>query len=169
MAILKKVAVLHTKAVKVLYILLDVVAEAFDDPCFQLPGAFFSDAVFVAHVFQGQRCLGEDAVTQDVFFPLIEGLREFGQLPPEERFELGIGQSFVRRLLMRGQDIHERAIVFLADGLIERQFPAAQPLIHFDDIAFAHVETIRQQLAVGREAFPFELGLFLLQIVKSLR
>lgn len=53
MAILKQLAVLHPQAVKVLYILFDIVAEAFDDPGFQLPGAFFGDAVFVAHVFQG--------------------------------------------------------------------------------------------------------------------
>ena len=45
MAILKKVAVLHPKAVKVLYILLDVVAEAFDDSRLQLPGAFQNDWV----------------------------------------------------------------------------------------------------------------------------
>lgn len=77
---------------------------------------------------------------------------------------MGIGQAFVRRLLMGGQDIHQCAVMFLADGLIEGQLPTAQPLVHFNDIAFTHIQAVSQQFAVRRKSFPFEFGLFFFRL-----
>ena len=94
---------LHPQTVKVFHVLLNELTKPFDDPGLQLSGPFLRDAIFGAHILQRERSFGQDAIAKDVFLPLVEGLGEFCQFAPEERLQLGIGQAFVRRLLVRGR------------------------------------------------------------------
>ncbi len=105
---------------------------------------------------------------ENVLFPFVQRLGEFGQLLPEQSAEFVVGNDARPPGLLGGEDIEQGAVLVFPDRLVQRQFPIAQPLVHLDDVALADVQPVGQEFGVGGEAFPVELGLLLLEVVEQL-
>ena len=65
------------------------------------------------------------------------------------------------------QDIHQRAVLLFADRLIQGQLPIPQALIHFDDIALPHIQSVGQELCIRDIPLALKLGLFFLEVVEE--
>ena len=60
------------------------------------------------------------------------------------------------------------SVGIVGQRLVKRQLPAPKALLHFDDVALADIEPIRQKLGVRRESLSLQLRLLLFEIVKQL-
>ena len=95
-------------------------------------------------VFKRHRCFGEDAIAQDVFLSLTEGLRKLGQFFSKDGPKLEVRKLFINWNVLSGEDIQERAVCVLGERLIEGEFPAPQTLVHLDHVTLTDVQAVRQ-------------------------
>src|SRR5207244_12217033 len=144
----------RTQIIEVLDFLLEVVLQPFDDAGLQLAGALFGDVVLPPEVIERQGRIGQDAVTEDVFITLTECLGEGCKFGSKDRPELAVRKLFIRGRSLSGEDVEEGAVRVLAEGLIEREFPASKPLGHLDQVALTNVQPARHAFGRGTRGPP---------------